>query len=96
MTEPGFETTVTDIQLERQAGLRAVWRMSLDRTEFQPGDHGVLEAVTRTGTRLQIPVSEVVLDAAGVLWHVVEKPLAAGTDVRGRVAVWAAPASEQA
>ena len=96
MTEPGFETTVTDIHLERQAGLRAVWRMALDRTEFQPGDSGVLEAVTRTGTRLEIPVSEVVADAAGVIWHVVEKPLAAGTDVRGRVAAKAVAASDGA
>ena len=80
-----FEAVVTDIRLESRTGTEAVWWMSLDRTEFQPGETGVLEAVTRSGTRLQIPVSAAVADAEGVVWHVVEKPLAAGTDVRGTV-----------
>jgi alanyl-tRNA synthetase len=59
--------------------------MSLDRTEFRAGDTGVLEAETRSGTRLTIPVQDVVVDPDGVVWHVVEKPLAAGTDVSGTV-----------
>ncbi len=81
-----FEAVVEDIRLESRSGLEAVWWMSLDRTGFAPGDTGVLEAVTRSGTRLQIPVTAVVADAEGVLWHVVEKPLAAGTEVTGRAA----------
>jgi hypothetical protein len=80
-----FEGVVTDIRLESRSGLEAVWWMSLDRTEFGVGDVGVLEAVTRSGTRLTIPVTKVMTDAEGVVWHVVEKPLAAGTEVRGRV-----------
>lgn len=80
-----FESVVTDIKLESRVGLAAVWEMSLDRTEFAAGDTGVLEAVTRSGTRLEIAVSAVKVDGDGVLWHVVEKPLAAGTEVRGRV-----------
>jgi alanyl-tRNA synthetase len=59
--------------------------MSLDATDFAVGDCGVLEAVTRSGTKLSIPVSRIVKDEEGVLWHVVEKPLAAGTEVRGTV-----------
>jgi len=59
--------------------------MALDRTDFATGDTGLLEAVARSGTRLQIAVLDVVADEAGDLWHVVEKPLAAGTDVVGRV-----------
>jgi alanyl-tRNA synthetase len=59
--------------------------MSLDETKFAVGDVGVLEAVTRSGTRLSIPVAGVVQDGDGVLWHVVEKPLAAGTEVLGLV-----------
>lgn len=77
---------VTDIRLESRTGLAARWQMSLDRTEFAPGDRGMLEAVTRTGTRLEIAVSEVLRDEEGVVWHVVEKPLAAGTDIVGEVA----------
>ena len=82
----GFESVVTDIKLESRDGVAAVWWMSLDATDFRPGDKGTLEAVTRSGTRLQIPVTAVVTDGEGVVWHVVEKPLAAGTDVRGTVA----------
>jgi alanyl-tRNA synthetase len=59
--------------------------MALDRTEFGAGDVGVLEAVARSGAKLVVPVLGVVVEA-GELWHVVEKPLAAGTAVTGRVA----------
>lgn len=80
-----FRAVVADIRLQSRQGLAAVWEMSLDRTEFRAGDAGVLEAVTRSGTRLEIPVTAVVVDGESVVWHVVEKPLAAGTDVMGRV-----------
>ena len=80
-----FESVVTDIRLASRSGLTMVWWISLDATVFDPGDTGVLEAVTRSGTRLEIPVTEVLRDQDGVLWHVVEKPLAAGTEVTGRV-----------
>jgi hypothetical protein len=82
-----FESVVTDIRLESRNGLEAVWWMSLDATDFVVGDRGVLEAVTRSGTKLAIPVTAVVEDGDGVVWHVVEKPLAAGTEVRGTVGV---------
>ena len=45
---------------------------------------GVLRAVARSGTRIEVPVLAV-LDEDGDIWHVVEKPLAGGTDVVGRV-----------
>ena len=80
-----FESVVTDIRLQSRTGLAAVWEMSLDSTEFWVGDTGILTAVTRSGTRLEIPVTGVLQDAEGVMWHVVEKPLAAGTDVVGTV-----------
>ncbi len=80
-----FRAVVTDIRLESRVGLVGKWQMSLDATDFVPGDTGLLEAVTRTGTRLEIAVTEVLRDADGVVWHGVEKPLAAGTDVRGEV-----------
>jgi alanyl-tRNA synthetase len=80
-----FSAVVTDIQMESQAGASARWRMALDRTSFAVGDVGVLHAVARSGTRIEVPVLEVVMDEAGDLWHVAEKPLAAGTDVVGQV-----------
>jgi hypothetical protein len=58
--------------------------MTLSQTEFKAGDVGVLEAVSRTGTRIEVPVLAVVVED-GDVWHVVEKPLAGGTDVVGRV-----------
>jgi hypothetical protein len=60
--------------------------MALDKTDFGAGDVGVLEAVARSGAKLVVPVLGVVIEANEV-WHVVEKPLAAGTAVTGRVGV---------
>lgn len=84
MTE--FSGVVTDIREESRVAGRQRWQMALDRTEFVAGDVGVLEAVARSGARLVVPVLGVVMDA-GEVWHVVEKPLAAGTVVTGRVGV---------
>ena len=79
-----FSGVVTDIREESRVGGKQRWQMALDRTEFVVGDVGVLEAVARSGVRLLVPVLGVV-DDAGEVWHVVEKPLAAGTAVTGRV-----------
>jgi len=83
-TDAGFAATVTDIRLESRTGETARWQMTLDRTEFRAGDMGVLEAVARSGTRIVVPVIAVI-EESGDIWHIVEKPLAAGTDVTGRV-----------
>jgi hypothetical protein len=79
-----FDGVVADIREEWRAGGMQRWRISLDRTEFCAGDVGLLEAVSRSGARLVVPVLRVMVDA-GEVWHVVEKPLAAGTRVTGRV-----------
>ena len=80
-----FLSVVTDIREESRVGGRQRWQMMLDRTEFVVGDVGMLEAVARSGAKLVVPVLGVVKDAAGEVWHVVEKPLTAGTRVTGRV-----------
>jgi alanyl-tRNA synthetase len=80
-----FQAVITDIRLESREGDRARWQTTLSHTDFCVGDTGVLEAVSRTGTKIEVPVIAVVEDG-GDIWHVVEKPLAAGTDVVGRVA----------
>lgn len=79
-----FSAAVTDIRLESREGGAVRWRMTLDNTKFAAGDVGVLEAVSRTGTRIEVPVLAVIVED-GDVWHVVEKPLAGGTDVVGRV-----------
>jgi Ser-tRNA(Ala) deacylase AlaX len=81
-----FEAEVVDIREEFRSGVRQRWQMMLDRTSFSAASStGTLEAIARSGTLLQIPVLGVVEDGDDV-WHVVEKPLAAGTNVTGRVA----------
>jgi alanyl-tRNA synthetase len=61
--------------------------MAVSNSTFRAGDTGVLEAVARSGTRLRVPVLDVVEDAEGEIWLVVEKPLAAGTEVTGRAGI---------
>lgn len=80
-----FEAVVVDIREESRVGGRQRWQMALDQTEFGTDDVGVLEAVAPSGVKLVVPVLSVVVDAAGEIWHVVEKPLAAGTAVTARV-----------
>ena len=79
-----FAGVVTDIREESRVAGKQRWQIALDRTEFATGDVGVLEAVARSGAKLVVPVLSVVVDA-GEVWHVVEKPLLAGTAVRGLV-----------
>jgi hypothetical protein len=79
-----FSSVVTDIREESRVAGKQRWQMALDRTEFVVGDVGVLEAVARSGARLVVPVLGVVAEG-GEVWHVVEKPLGAGTRVTGRV-----------
>ncbi|MEO6983483.1 MAG: hypothetical protein ABI072_10270 [Edaphobacter sp.] len=87
-TGDDFQAVVTDIREESRTAGRQRWWMALDHTEFDAADGrdvGVMEAVARSGARLEIPVLGVVVDGGGALWHVVEKPLAAGTAVTARV-----------
>jgi alanyl-tRNA synthetase len=80
-----FTAVVADIRLESRTGGKARWQMTLDRTGFTAGDTGILRAVARSGACIEVPVLSVVAGEDGELWHVVEKPLAAGTDVAGEV-----------
>jgi len=80
-----FSGVVTDIREESRVAGKQRWQMALNQTEFAAGDVGVMEAVARSGVKLLVPVLGVVVDGAGEVWHVVEKPLAAGTAVQGRV-----------
>jgi hypothetical protein len=80
-----FAAVVVDIREESRVEGRQRWQMALDHTDFSAGDVGVLEAVAPSGVKLVVPVLRVLVEASGEVWHVVEKPLAAGTAVTGRV-----------
>ena len=80
-----FRAVVTDIREERKVEGRSRWQLQLDRTEFAEGEAGVLQAVARSGAMLQVRVLAVMVDGNGEVWHVVEKPLATGTEITGWV-----------
>jgi hypothetical protein len=81
-----FSAEVVDIREESRIAGRQRWQMLLDSTKFSSTSSlGTLAAVARSGVRIEVPVLGVVIDGDDV-WHVVEKPLAAGTPVTGRVA----------
>jgi len=89
MTE--FEAVVADIREESRIGGRQRWQILLNRTAFSStAATGSLEAVARSGVRLQVAVLGVVVDGDDV-WHIVDKPLAAGTVVTGRVVADSGP-----
>jgi hypothetical protein len=80
-----FEAEVADIREESRSGSRQRWQMLLDRTSFSAAaSTGALEAVAPSGARLQVPVLGVLVDGEDV-WHLVDKPLAAGTPITGYV-----------
>ena len=92
-----FEAVVTDIRLDSRDAASAdksagqLWQIALDRTAFypegggQPFDTGVLVAVSRSGTTLEVPVERVHEDEHGEVWHYVRKPLVEGTAVTGHI-----------
>lgn len=80
---PTFHAVVDDLREQGRLNGRVLWQMALSESTLRPGDTGMLLAVSRKGTRLEIPVLGVEQDSEGRVWHIVEKPLAAGTDVEG-------------
>jgi hypothetical protein len=80
-----FAAEVVDIRLESRAGLSQRWQMLLSATAFSADARtGWLEAVARSGARLEVPVVGVLVEGDEV-WHLVDKPLTAGTAVVGYV-----------
>ena len=80
-----FAAVVEDVRERRRIEGRAVWQLALSETRFGAGSAGVLVAISRLGSRLALRVLETETDASGVVWHTVDKPLAAGTEVTGEV-----------
>jgi len=80
-----FETEIVDIRLHSRADGRSLWQVSLLQTEFRSGDTGVLRARAKSGASIEIAVIAVDADEEGVLWHMLEKPLLAGTAIVGSI-----------
>ena len=86
-----FDAAVTDVREVLRREGESVWQLALDRTAFyptsggQPSDSGVLNAISRGGAALEVPVEQVEEDDRGEVWHFVRKPLAAGTQVQGQI-----------
>ncbi|MGI4855237.1 MAG: hypothetical protein ACRYF4_14485 [Janthinobacterium lividum] len=86
-----FAAEVTAIREIRRVNGRQVWQLALDRTAFRPAsgdqrcDTGSLVAISRSGAALVVPITDVVEDEAGEVWHTTHKPLQEATAVRGAV-----------
>ncbi len=86
-----FAATVSDIREVARGEGESLWQVALDRTAFypesggQPCDTGVLSATSRGGAELDVAVESVEENEHGEVWHLVRKPLAAGTHVEGQI-----------
>lgn len=82
-----FTASVADIREHS----RGIWQLALDRSAFyptsggQPCDTGTLEATAPSGARLTARISNVEEDESGEVWHTTDKPLAAATQITGRI-----------
>jgi len=86
-----FRATVTDIREYSRENRQSLWQIALDRSAFyptsggQPYDLGLLRATSRQGSVLELPVVAVEEDEHGEVWHFVQKPLIADTEVEGEI-----------
>ena len=80
-----FKCRVTEVRLESASAGRQLWQVALDQTMFTPGDSGELLAVARSGARLLLTVLRVDLELSGTVWHLVDKPVAEGTELTASV-----------
>jgi len=86
-----FNATVSAVREPSSNEPGALWQASLDRSAFyptsggQPFDTGLLRTLSASGAHIEIPVEQVEEDDAGVVWHSLQKPLAAGTHIEGQV-----------
>ncbi len=82
-----FPAIVNNIREHSRDDQQTLWQIALDRSAFyptsggQPYDTGSLRATSRNGAVLEIPVLAVEEDDSGEVWHSVNKPLMAGTQV---------------
>ena len=86
-----FPARVTDVREVSRTADQSLWQLALDRTAFypasggQPSDTGSIVAASRSGTTIEVAVLDVQEEESGEVWHFTEKPLAAGTEVKGAI-----------
>jgi alanyl-tRNA synthetase len=93
-SDPFLKTFFATVVSAREAAgpeRGSVWQVSLDHSAFyptsggQPFDTGFLSTVSAAGAHVRIPVEQVEEDDAGTVWHFVQQPLSAGTQIQGQV-----------
>jgi len=86
-----FTATVSAVREPSTAEPGSLWQTCLDRSAFyptsggQPFDTGLLRTLSAGGAHINIPVDQVEEDDAGIVWHFLQQPLAAGTQVEGHI-----------
>ena len=86
-----FEAEVIDVRESVREQGRSEWQIALDRTAFYPTsggqsfDIGVLEAASRSGAMIEAPITSVLEEDGGEIWHTTEKVLQPGVRVHGRI-----------
>ena len=86
-----FSGAVTAVRDVAGAGSGSAWQLALDRSAFyptsggQPFDTGMLNTTSSAGSTAEIPVEQVEEDEAGIVWHFVQQPIAAGSQVEGQI-----------
>ena len=86
-----FTATITGVRESSAPERSFVWQVSLDRSAFyptsggQPFDTGLLKTTSAAGSTSEIPVEQVEEDESGAVWHFVQQPLSAGTQVEGQL-----------
>lgn len=84
-------TEFTAVVVDIREHSRGIWQLALDRSAFyptsggQPFDTGTFEATAPSGARLTARISNVEEDESGEVWHTTDKPLAAATQITGRI-----------
>ncbi|HEY1809801.1 MAG TPA: DHHA1 domain-containing protein [Acidobacteriaceae bacterium] len=87
-----FTAVVADVRQLASSQDESVWQLAFDRTAFypdsggQPCDTGLIRATSLGGVTLEIAVESVEEDEHGQVWHVVRKPLSAGTHIEAEIA----------
>ncbi len=82
-----FPATVTDFRELCRVQGKPIFQLALDVAAFEPVDMrpghivGTLTATSRLGAVLVIPITAVLRDSSGQLWHTTDKPLQPGTPV---------------
>jgi alanyl-tRNA synthetase len=86
-----FSAKVAGVREPSASESGSVWQISLDRSAFyptsggQPFDTGLLRTTSAAGSSDEIPVEQVDEDEAGTVWHLIQKPIANGTQVEGEI-----------